>query len=236
MLMSSQISILFPKSGHSQPTLIAHQALQSSQACTALILVLNGLIFPRNSSPPIFPPITAIEMTDTFPAAATSSSNPCSEEMEELAAMVAGLSQMSLVIAQHCFDLQTQLPLAFNAAVAEAIAAALPPPTVLVKGVPRTPDQLDAAHPPGSGDDIPYHVVTTGREPGLYASVAESDAQVHGVPSKPLRKATRMEALAYYCSMYEDGKVEKWTSGANLPDDGLRAVGVEQGYRSLLNV
>ncbi|KAJ7633978.1 hypothetical protein B0H17DRAFT_1149813 [Mycena rosella] len=158
------------------------------------------------------------------------------EEMEELVAMVAGLSQMSLVIAQRCVDLQTQLPLAFNAAVVEAVAAALPPPTVLVKGVPRTLDQLDAAHPPGSGDDIPYHVVTTGREPGLYASVAESDTQVHGVPSKRLQKATCMEALAYYRSMYEDGKVEKWTSRANLPDDGLRAVGVEQGYRSLLNV
>ncbi|KAJ7617562.1 hypothetical protein B0H17DRAFT_1220105 [Mycena rosella] len=158
-------------------------------------------------------------MIDTFPAAATSSSNLRSEGMEELVAMVAGLLQMSLVIAQRCVDLQTQLPLAFNAAVTEAIAAALhkqSPPTVLVKGVPRTPDQLDAAHPPGSGDDIPYHAVTTGREPGLYASVAESDAQVHGVPSKHLWKATRMEALAYYRSMYEDGKVEKWTSGANV--------------------
>ncbi|KAJ7673509.1 hypothetical protein B0H17DRAFT_1140849 [Mycena rosella] len=145
-------------------------------------------------------------MTDHNPAAATSSSHSPSEELQELVAL-------------RCLEIQTQIPLAFNAAVANAIAEALPnhasaPPTVIVKGVPRTPDQLDAAHPPGLGDNMAYHVVTTGREPGLYASVAESDAQVLGVPSKRLRKSTRMEALAYYRFMYNDGKVEKWTPGA----------------------
>ncbi|KAJ6532323.1 hypothetical protein DFH09DRAFT_1326111 [Mycena vulgaris] len=165
-------------------------------------------------------------MTDTStPAAATSAPHSLSEELEALVAQVAGLTQMSLAIAQRCVELHTELPAAFNAAVAAAVAATLPAPTVWVKGIPRTPTQLEVAHPPGSGDDIPYHVVTIGKEPGLYASVTESDAQVLGVPAgKRLRKSTRLEALAYYRQKYADQQVEKWTSSVSAAAPVVPAV------------
>ncbi|KAJ7434603.1 hypothetical protein B0H11DRAFT_2238419 [Mycena galericulata] len=156
-------------------------------------------------------------MTDqSVPAAATNASN-AEKDLEALLATVAGLAQMSLAMTKHCVDLQTRLPTVFNAAVKANVATIVPAAPTWVELVPRTPAQLEAAHPPGSGDDIAYHVVLSGREPGLYSSVAESDSQVLGVPnSKRLRKGSRLEALAYYRAKYNDQDVHKWAPEAEV--------------------
>ncbi|KAJ7070283.1 hypothetical protein B0H15DRAFT_944731 [Mycena belliarum] len=144
----------------------------------------------------------------------TSQTHP---DIAALVFQVALLSQSALALAQRSVEIHTQLPLAFQAAVAEAVAAALPTPNVWTSGTPRTPDEVEAAHPPGSGDDVAYHVVYAGREPGIYSSVPQSDAQVHGVPAaKRSRKGSRREALAFYRLMYESQQVEKWVE--SLPD------------------
>ncbi|KAJ7449701.1 hypothetical protein B0H11DRAFT_2247042 [Mycena galericulata] len=160
------------------------------------------------------------------PAVASSASNP-EKELEALLATVAGLAQMSLALAKHCVDLQTRLPTVFNAAVKANVATIVPAAPTWIELVARTPDQLDAAHPPGSGDDVAYHVVTAGREPGLYTSVAESDYQVNGVPmGKRLKKGNRIEALAYYRTKYASQEVHKWA-----PEDEVLATTASNAAR-----
>ncbi|KAJ7802048.1 hypothetical protein B0H14DRAFT_3488865 [Mycena olivaceomarginata] len=97
------------------------------------------------------------------------------------------------------------------AVVAAEISARANAPAALdplwVCGVPRTPDDLDAAHPEGSGEV--WYVVIRGREPGLYHTAAEADRLCDGVPRqlKQLKRSQR-EALAWYREQYYlgDGK------------------------------
>ncbi|KAJ7127318.1 hypothetical protein C8R43DRAFT_957997 [Mycena crocata] len=108
-------------------------------------------------------------------------------ELEVLVSLIQGMSRMSLAMAQHCLEVQTQLPDAFNAAVAAAAAAAAEgnpqavdqaPALVWVEEDPRSPDVVEAAHPPTpNDDDVTYHVVVAGREPGIY-SPADAEFQV----------------------------------------------------------
>ncbi|KAJ7616996.1 hypothetical protein DFH06DRAFT_1343057 [Mycena polygramma] len=150
-------------------------------------------------------------MTDTSAATAPSASTP-QQELEALVARVAALSQMSLAMAKHCLDVQTKLPIVFNAAVEAGVGPLIPSPPAWVLLTARTPDELDAAHPPAPGlNEMSYHVVSKGREPGLYASVEESDYQVLGVPGgRRLKVTTRLAALAYYRERYDANEVQKW--------------------------
>ncbi|KAJ7030882.1 hypothetical protein C8F04DRAFT_1263366 [Mycena alexandri] len=149
-------------------------------------------------------------MTDNS-ANAINASKP-EEDLQALIATLAGLSQMALAMAKHCLDVQTRLPGIVNAAVAAQVA---PISSILawVPLVPRTPEELEAAHPPPSEGSIEraYHVVTTGREPGLYDNVEQSDYQVLGVPNSKRRKITGLAAaLAYYRAKYAAQEVAKW--------------------------
>ncbi|KAJ7149776.1 hypothetical protein C8R43DRAFT_1128266 [Mycena crocata] len=166
--------------------------------------------FPNNPPYPCL--VSTPAMTDNANPAAIIPSNP-QAELEAMIALSAGLTQMALAMAKHCLDVQTRLPGVVNAAIANGLAVLVPAAPVWVRGVARTPAQLEAAHPPGSGDDVAYHVVTAGREPGLYTSVNESDDQVLGVPdSRRKRQGSRAEALAYYRIKWDEQKVVKWVS------------------------
>jgi hypothetical protein len=106
-----------------------------------------------------------------------------------------------------------------------------PAPESWIRGVPRTPDDLDAAHPEGSGEV--WYVVIRGREPGLYRTAfvssfffiqsssdnyfclsAEADRLCDRVPRGFKQvKRSRREALAWYREQYflPDGEgVQKW--------------------------
>ncbi|KAJ6536213.1 hypothetical protein B0H19DRAFT_1271003 [Mycena capillaripes] len=163
-------------------------------------------------------------------ATAPNAPNP-QQELEALVSLVAALSQMSLAMAKHCLDVQTKLPAVYNAAVAAAVAsgggAITPAAPAWIRLVSRTPDELDAAHPPADGlNDLAYHVVTKGREPGLYTSVDQSDYQVLGVPSaKRLKVTGRGAALAYYRERYGAQQVAKW-GHPNDPDTPASSVPV----------
>ncbi|KAJ7112863.1 hypothetical protein C8R43DRAFT_961722 [Mycena crocata] len=151
-------------------------------------------------------------MTTQPDAPATASNSPNAQvALEELLATVAGLSQMSLAMAKHCLDVQTRVPAVVNAAIAAGIASLVPSPPIWIRQPHRTPEELEAAHPPGIDDDIAYHVVTVGREPGLYTSVTQSDFQVLGVPDqKRKRQGSLAEALAYYRIKYDKKEIAKW--------------------------
>ncbi|KAJ7789716.1 hypothetical protein B0H14DRAFT_3502713 [Mycena olivaceomarginata] len=150
-------------------------------------------------------------MLDAPTSAETKASSSPKEELESLVSLVAALSQMSLDIAKHCLDVQTRLPGIVDAVIAAGVAAQIPPPPTWVSGIARTPDELEAAHPATEDDDSQVlHVVTVGREPGLYATVAQSNYQVNGVPGAArLRMPGRVAALAYYRAKYAAHEVEK---------------------------
>ncbi|KAJ7847560.1 hypothetical protein B0H13DRAFT_2362432 [Mycena leptocephala] len=142
------------------------------------------------SDPPSASQFSSPNMSDKSAAPAISDPSP-QQELESLISLVAALSQMSLAMTKHCLDVQTKLPRVVNAAAAAGIAAPITPAVASptwVQLVALTPDQLDAAHPTGNLDDIAYHVVTIGRDPGLYTGTTESDYQVLGVPDGKRRR------------------------------------------------
>ncbi|KAJ7083944.1 hypothetical protein B0H15DRAFT_951698 [Mycena belliarum] len=184
-------------------------------------------------------------MTDTV--LASNASTP-QEEMDALVAKVAALTLMSLDMARLCVDVQnvvpgialskqalamtslcidvkTQIAPAFSAAANRAVASLVNAPVpfpdhLWVKGVALTPDQLEASFAPGVGDEQTWHVVCIGREPGLYASPAEANLQIEGVPNQfREKKKSRVEALAFYRYRYETARVEKWNSVLVDDDD-----------------
>ncbi|KAJ7808101.1 hypothetical protein B0H13DRAFT_2385972 [Mycena leptocephala] len=165
------------------------------------------------SDPPSASQFSSPNMSDKSAAPAISDPSP-QQELESLISLVAALSQMSLAMTKHCLDVQTKLPRVVNAAAAAGIAAPITPAVASptwVQLVALTPDQLDAAHPTGNLDDIAYHVVTIGRDPGLYTGTTESDYQVLGVPDGKRRRIVgRAAALAYYRDMYTKQKVARW--------------------------
>ncbi|KAK7063355.1 hypothetical protein R3P38DRAFT_3164360 [Favolaschia claudopus] len=84
---------------------------------------------------------------------------------------------------------------------------------LFVRGIPKTPAELERDHPPGSGET--WYVVILGREPGMYATALEADHQCNGVPHQfKVKKTSRQDAFDLYRSLYNgpEGKgVEKWT-------------------------
>ncbi|KAJ7438375.1 hypothetical protein B0H11DRAFT_2358566 [Mycena galericulata] len=128
------------------------------------------------------------------------------------------LSRQAFDMARVCLDLRAD-PL---------ILAALPEAFARVTGTPAeepapvaaafdwvefpapTPDQMDSYYPPGVGDDLSWHVVCIGREPGLYASPEEANKQIVGVPNQfRQKKDSRLEALAFYRLRYDSQRVHK---------------------------
>ncbi|KAJ6553446.1 hypothetical protein B0H10DRAFT_2202009 [Mycena sp. CBHHK59/15] len=127
---------------------------------------------------------------------------------------------MAVDLTTLSLDVQASIPHVLAAQVGVAVAAASPPAAtpLWVQGLPRSPRQLEAAHPPGSGDDLSYHVVCIGREPGLYSSTAEADYQVLGMPNQfRMKKSSRIEALAFYRHKFDLQEVAKWVPNTGAP-------------------
>ncbi|KAJ7861513.1 hypothetical protein B0H13DRAFT_2355077 [Mycena leptocephala] len=130
------------------------------------------------------------------------------------------LSQQSLEVTQACLDVKSQVGPIVNRVLAAAASAPSPraPAIEWVRGVPLTPDQLDASFSAGVGDDLTWQVVCVGREPGLYLSAQQANAMLKGVPNQFRRKKSgRVEALAYYRLLYANGEVQKWNEAVLPP-------------------
>ncbi|KAJ7095999.1 hypothetical protein C8R43DRAFT_964418 [Mycena crocata] len=152
------------------------------------------------------------------------------QELEALLALVGRLSKVSLEATRLTVDIQTRLPavvaLSSDAAAAAATAAALTAHTTaitaaaaacnFVRRTPKTPAELTAAFPEGSGEV--WYVVLIGREPGLYRTSTEADKLCNGVPGQEkAKKKSLREALAWYRDAYNapggDG-VQKWVEAS----------------------
>ncbi|KAJ7439020.1 hypothetical protein B0H11DRAFT_1934797 [Mycena galericulata] len=186
-------------------------------------------------------------MTDlSAPNPASNASNP-QQELAALVKRVSELSQMALdmtrlcidvqavvpgislsrqafEMARVCLDLRTGIPEAF--ARATGVASVEPVPTSAgidwVEEPAPTPAQMESYFPPGLGDDMAWHVVCIGREPGLYSSTDEADRQITGVPNQfRQKKSSRLEALAFYRLRYDSGRVHKMVA---MPVEASSAV------------
>ncbi|KAJ7110502.1 hypothetical protein C8R44DRAFT_883639 [Mycena epipterygia] len=151
---------------------------------------------------------------------ATTAPTPA-QELEVLVALVAQLSAASLEATHLSVEVQAKLPTiaakpavsdaqlaaAQLAATSDASAAADVTP-LFVGRTPKTPSELQAEFPPGSGEV--WYVVIIGREPGL----TEANDQCNGIPNQfKEKRKSRCEALAWYAECYfkpsGDG-VQKW--------------------------
>ncbi|KAJ6503657.1 hypothetical protein C8R45DRAFT_1091436 [Mycena sanguinolenta] len=162
----------------------------------------------------------------------TSSSAPTAATSEkELAALVTTLSKLSIDVSQraltlndknlsslglemtrHCLEITECLPRVLHEHVEAALAQLRPPSPLFYQGIAPTPAHMEEMFPPGNSESQTWHVVCVGRQPGLYATSQEADAQVLGVPDQSRRKVSgRAAALAYYRSMYETDKVMRLT-------------------------
>ncbi|KAJ7229672.1 hypothetical protein B0H12DRAFT_1240204 [Mycena haematopus] len=132
---------------------------------------------------------------------------------QELAAWVAkvtSLSKIALDVTRLCIEVNADLPAFLEAQVAAAVAQVTPPAPRFYRSAAIAPDDLDKLFPPGYGDNLAWHVVCVGRRPGLYATSADADDQVRGIPNQSRKKKdSRQEALFYYRSQYALGECER---------------------------
>ncbi|KAJ6548366.1 hypothetical protein B0H19DRAFT_1298949 [Mycena capillaripes] len=129
------------------------------------------------------------------------------QELAALIAQVGALSKIALDMTRHCIEINDQLPRVVRAQVDAALAGLTPAPA-FVQGAAPTPAELEAAFPPGRGDNQTWYVVCIGCRPGLYATPEEADDQVLGIPGQSRRKMSgRGPALAYYRHMYSQNGV-----------------------------
>ncbi|KAJ6547987.1 hypothetical protein DFH09DRAFT_1087450 [Mycena vulgaris] len=141
--------------------------------------------------------------------APTNSPTPA-QELAALVAKVAALSKLALDMTKLTMDINDAVPGVIASQVTQAVDVLTPTAPQFMHGTARTPDQMDALFPPGVGDHQLWYVVIVGREPGLYNSSVAADAEVNGVPGQfRQKKASRVEALAFYRNRYNDSAVAK---------------------------
>ncbi|KAJ7241517.1 hypothetical protein B0H12DRAFT_1074509 [Mycena haematopus] len=146
---------------------------------------------------------------------------------EEFMAVLATVDQLvarSLHLARTAQELQQRLPAVLDRLTEKEAADsksfplfALPsisdPPRsdVWVRANAKTPAQVHAEHTAAPEGSRPWWVVYVGREPGLYTTVEEADAQIKNCPNQQYRrKASKQEALNLYIEKYDAGEVAKW--------------------------
>ncbi|KAJ7683775.1 hypothetical protein B0H17DRAFT_1226607 [Mycena rosella] len=160
-------------------------------------------------------PFTTLLSSSTIPPNMNTSTTT-STPTPELAALVVQVHALSKLMPLMVYT----IPDIVAAEVARTLDDATFPGPMFLHGPPRTPDQMDALFPPGFGDHQAWYVVVVGREPGLYGSSVETDAQVNGIPNQFRRRKTSCcEALDFYCQEYNARRIDKINEvpGAVLP-------------------
>ncbi|KAJ7826184.1 hypothetical protein B0H14DRAFT_3467815 [Mycena olivaceomarginata] len=151
--------------------------------------------------------------TSTTTAATASDPPSAGGEVEGLLSLVDRLSSTAMEAMCLAEEVRATIPGVIANEVARASAATSPASgagPLWLGGVSRTPAELEAAHPEGTGEI--WYVVVCGREPGMYHSPDEANHLCNGVPGNhKQRKKSRREALAWYREEYERGNVQKWT-------------------------
>ncbi|KAJ6629012.1 hypothetical protein B0H10DRAFT_2208938 [Mycena sp. CBHHK59/15] len=144
---------------------------------------------------------------------------PAATELEALLALVRRLAVASSEATSLATEVQgvvAKLPLLF------------PPPAAIptstwVRATAMTPAEVERRFPEGSGET--WYIVIRGREPGLYRTSDEANAQTNNVPHQFRQKKTsRREAIAFYRENY----VAALSAIHNPPATGTTDVGVQK--------
>ncbi|KAJ7789608.1 hypothetical protein B0H14DRAFT_3502832 [Mycena olivaceomarginata] len=141
-------------------------------------------------------------MTSTAAAATASDPPSAGGEVEGLLSLVDRLSSTAMEAMRLAEEVRATIPGVIANKVARASAAASPAygaGPLWLGGVSRTPAELEAAHPEGTGEICQLL--------GM-----KQISLCDGVPgNQKQRKKSRREALAWYREEYERGNVQKWT-------------------------
>ncbi|KAJ6478363.1 hypothetical protein C8R45DRAFT_934132 [Mycena sanguinolenta] len=95
---------------------------------------------------------------------------------------------------------------------ASCIGQAGPSSTTWIWGIAKTPLRMEITFAEGGGEV--WYVVIRGREPGLYRTPQDANAQTDGVPHQFREKKSRCEALASYRENYAAGIAYDYLVGA----------------------
>ncbi|KAJ7907069.1 hypothetical protein B0H13DRAFT_2332686 [Mycena leptocephala] len=148
-------------------------------------------------------------------------------ELEALVALVQRLAVASSEATRLATEVQAKLPYTLNKHAASSIS--------WIRGVAKTPRQLEAAFPDGSGEV--WYVVIRGREPGIYRTSDEANAQTDGVPHQfREKKKTRREALAFYRENYDATARYDTAAAIALTSGGPPPVGIALGVQKWIVV
>ncbi|KAJ7722467.1 hypothetical protein B0H14DRAFT_3520318 [Mycena olivaceomarginata] len=133
---------------------------------------------------------------------------PTSEqEMAALVSKVTVMSKLALDMTRLCIEINDKLPAVVQGQVVAALASPWAPFSITA---PPDEIDIDAMFPAGYGEHQAWYVVCVGRHPGLYASYADADDQVRGVPNQSRKKKDSLqEALLYYRTQYRQGECER---------------------------
>ncbi|KAF8163885.1 hypothetical protein K438DRAFT_1775792 [Mycena galopus ATCC 62051] len=137
------------------------------------------------------------------------------QQLVALASKVSALSTLALELTRLGIEINSDLPAVVQAHIEAAIAHMALSGPQFFHSAAISPDDLEAQFPLGYGDTQAWHVVCVGRRPSLYASAADADDQVRGVPNQSRKKKdSRAEALLYYRSQYQQGECERVSEAA----------------------
>ncbi|KAF8144864.1 hypothetical protein K438DRAFT_1992426 [Mycena galopus ATCC 62051] len=154
-------------------------------------------------------------MSDPTSAAESNASSTPQTELQALVSLVTDLSQTSLTMATQCLDVWPSINASTSIfATSTMYHYQLAPLPSWRHLIPRTPEELDDTHA-GDNESKTWHVVTVGREPGLYNT--NLDIQVLGVPGASRQHIPGLAAaLAHYCAKYIALEVEKWAPATEV--------------------
>ncbi|KAJ7880126.1 hypothetical protein B0H13DRAFT_2345745 [Mycena leptocephala] len=128
---------------------------------------------------------------------------------QELVALLAAadkLAERASSLNRTARKIQDRLPDILDKLDAEAAAD-----RVFVRGVAKSPATVTAEHADALDGSRTWWVVYVGREPGLYTTVEQANAQTKGCPNQQCRKKTsKSEALLFYQQKWGENEVRKW--------------------------
>ncbi|KAJ7828192.1 hypothetical protein B0H13DRAFT_2373331 [Mycena leptocephala] len=152
----------------------------------------------------------------------TTPASSSGSELEALVALVQRLAVASSEATRLATEVQAKLPHALNKHAASSIT--------WTRGVAKTPRQLELAFPDGSGEV--WYVVIRGREPGMYRTSDEANAQTNGVPHQfREKKKTRREALACYRENYDATAQYDTAAAIALTSGSPPPIGIAMGVQ-----
>ncbi|KAJ7914613.1 hypothetical protein B0H13DRAFT_1872865 [Mycena leptocephala] len=157
----------------------------------------------------------------------TTTASRSDPELEALVALVQCLAVASSEATRLATEVQAKLSSALNKPAASSIN--------WVRGVPKTPLQMERAFPDGSGEV--WYVVIRGREPGMYRPYDEANAQTDGVPHQfREKKKTRRDALACYRENYDATAAYDAAAALAATSGGPPPIGVALGVQKWIGV